>query len=80
MHPDVTAFEILSDYKIKISLSNGRTGIFCVKPYLEKGVFTELKNYDYFRRAKIEYGTISWANGQDFSPETLETKMEPISS
>ena len=78
MYPDVTDFEILADYKIKLTLSNGKTGIFCVKPYLDKGIFTELKDYNYFKRAKIQYGTISWSHGQDFSPETLEMKMEEV--
>ncbi len=78
MCSDVTDFEILTDYKIKLTLSNGKTGIFCVKPYLDKGIFTELKDYNYFKRAKIQYGTISWSHGQDFSPETLEMKMEEV--
>ena len=76
MIPDVTDFEILSDYRIKITLSNGRKGIFDVTPYLEKGIFTELKDYRYFKRARIEYGTIVWPNEQDFSPETIEMLME----
>ena len=80
MYPDVTAFEILSDYKIKLTLSNGKTGVFCVKPYLEKGIFTELKDYNYFRNAKIEYGTICWSHGQDFSPETIEMRMVEVKS
>ena len=80
MYPDVTEFEILSDYNIKLKLSNGKTGIFCVKPFLEKGVFSELKDYSYFRNAKIEYGTICWAHGQDFSPETIEMRMEEIAA
>ena len=78
MIPDVTEFKIIADYKIKIVLSNGKSGIFCVKPYLEKGIFTELKDYNYFKNAKLEYGTICWAHGQDFSPETIETRMEKI--
>lgn len=78
MIADVTEFEILSDYKIKIVLSNGKSGIFCVQPYLNKGIFTELKDYNYFKNAKIEYGTICWAHGQDFSPETIEIRMEKI--
>ena len=76
MYPDVTEFEILANYKIKLTLSNGKKGIFSVAPYLEKGIFTELKDYNYFKRAKIEYGTICWSNGQDFSPETLEMRMK----
>ena len=76
MIPDVIDFEILSDYRIKVTLSNGNKGVFDVKPYLDKGIFKELKDYDYFRRARIEFGTITWPNEQDFSPETIDIKME----
>ncbi len=78
MMPDVIAFEILTDYKIKVTLSNGKTGIFDVTPYLDRGIFTELKDYDYFKKARLEFGTIVWPNEQDFSPETIEMKMEEI--
>lgn len=78
MIPDVIDFEILSDYRIKITLSTGKTGIFNVTPYLNKGIFKELRNYNYFKRAKIEYGTIVWPHEQDFAPETIELKMEEI--
>jgi hypothetical protein len=76
MIPDVIDFEILPDHRIKVTLSNGNKGIFDVKPYLDRGVFNELKDYEYFRRARIEFGTIVWPNEQDFSPETIEIKME----
>jgi hypothetical protein len=76
MIPDVIDFEILPDHRIKVTLSNGNKGIFDVKPYLDRGVFKELKDYEYFRRARIEFGTIVWPNEQDFSPETIEIKME----
>lgn len=78
MIPDVIAFEILGDYKIKVRLSNGKTGIFDVTPYLDKGIFIELKDYTYFKKARIAYGTIVWPNEQDFSPETIEIKMQEI--
>ena len=39
MIPDVIDFEILSDYRIKMTLSNGLSGIFDAKPYLDKGIF-----------------------------------------
>jgi len=77
MIPDVIDFEILPDYRIKVTLTTGNRGIFDVKPYLDKGIFQELKDYNYFRRARIEFGTITWPNEQDFSPETIEMKMEP---
>jgi hypothetical protein len=64
MIPDVIDFEILSDYRIKVTLSNGRQGIFDVKPCLDKGVFKELKDYNYFKGARIELRTITWPNEQ----------------
>lgn len=76
MIPDVTDFEILPGHKIRVALSNGKKGVFDVKPYLDKGVFKELHDDNYFRRAKLEGGTIVWPNEQDFSPETLEARME----
>lgn len=76
MIPDVIDFEILADYRIKVKLSNGRLGIFDVTPYLDRGIFKELRDYNYFKRARIEFGTITWPNEQDFSPETIEIKME----
>lgn len=75
MIPDVIDFEILSDHRIRVILSNGKKGIFDVKPYLDRGIFQELKDYDYFNRARIEWGTITWPNEQDFSPETIEMRM-----
>jgi len=78
MMPDVINFQILDGYKIKVDLSNGRTGIFDATPYLNKGIFKELKDYHYFKRAKIEYGTITWPNRQDFSPNTIDIKMKRL--
>lgn len=75
---DVIDFEILPDYKIKVALSDGKKGIFDVAPYLDKGIFAELKDYNYFRNARIKYGTITWAHGQDFSPDTIEIRMKEI--
>jgi hypothetical protein len=77
MISDVIDFEILSDHMIKVTLSDGKKGIFDVKPYLDRGIFKELKDYNYFKRARIEFGTITWPNTQDFSPETIEIKMQP---
>ncbi|GAJ00570.1 unnamed protein product, partial [marine sediment metagenome] len=46
-------------------------GVFDVKPYLDKGVFKELKNLNFFNSVKPFMGTIQWKNGQDFCPDTL---------
>lgn len=71
----VDAVEPLEDYQLKIRLSDGRQGVFDVKPYLEIGVFRELKDTTYFRRVKAAFGGVVWPNEQDLSPETIECKM-----
>ncbi len=40
------------DHTLFVELSNGCSGSFDVKPYLEKGVFKELKDINYFKKVK----------------------------
>ena len=65
----------LDNYSLKIKLSNGKSGIFDVSPYLEKGIFKELKDKEYFKKVKPLFCGISWPNNQDFSADTLEFLM-----
>jgi hypothetical protein len=44
MYWDVKKVEPLDDYRLYVEIEDGRHGIFDVKPYLECGVFRELKN------------------------------------
>ncbi len=69
----VTAME---NHRLRISLSNGRKGVFDVPPYFDKGVFRELRDVQYFRRVRVAYGGVAWPNGQDFSPETIEHELQ----
>lgn len=42
-----------------------------MNPYLDKGIFKELKDLSYFKSFRIAFGTVQWKNEQDFAPETL---------
>ncbi|MBI4334777.1 MAG: hypothetical protein HY673_26280 [Chloroflexi bacterium] len=37
-----------------------------------------MKAQSYFRRARIEFGTITCPNEQDFSPETIEARIKTV--
>lgn len=76
----VKAVEPLENYKLKITLSNGKKGIFDVAPYLNRGVFQELKDPRYFRRVYVDYGTVVWPNEQDIAPDTIEMLLQPESA
>jgi len=64
------------NYMLNIKLSNGKSGIFNAKPYLNKGIFKELKNQKYFELVKIAFGGIVWPHEQDFSADTIEYEMQ----
>ncbi len=72
----VISAEPIENYKLRILLSNGKKGIFDVSPYLDKGVFHELKEQQYFCRVKVAYGGVMWPHEQDFSPETIEYELQ----
>lgn len=45
--------------------------MFDVSPYLDKGIFCELKNESYFKQVKVVSGAVEWPHEQDFSNDTL---------
>jgi hypothetical protein len=71
MNPRVIEVKPKSDYTLEILFTNSERKIFDVKPYLDKGIFKELKNTEVFRSVKVEDGSVSWTGGQDFCPDTL---------
>ncbi len=71
MNPRVKKVTPNPDYTITLLFENGEKKIFNMKPYLDKGVFKELKDMKIFNSVKPTMGTISWKNGQDLCPDTL---------
>jgi len=65
-----------NDYTLSVKLSDGRSGKFDVKPYLEKGVFTELKDKNYFKQVKPFFCGIVWPNEQDLSADTIAYELK----
>lgn len=78
MYRDVKVVKPLADYKIYVEIQDGRTGIFDMKPYLEFGVFKELKDVNYFNQVSILFGAVTWPHEQDIAPETLICEMQPV--
>lgn len=72
---DVKTVKPLIDYRIYVEIEDGRIGIFDLKPYLDHGVFRELKDVGYFNQVGILFGAITWPHEQDIAPETLLAEM-----
>ncbi|MBN1930770.1 MAG: DUF2442 domain-containing protein [Desulfobacterales bacterium] len=71
MNPRVKEVSPNPDYTIILTFENGEKKIFDVKPYLEKGIFRELKDLKIFNSVKPFLGSVQWKGGQDFCPDTL---------
>jgi hypothetical protein len=66
----------MENHKLRVFLSNGKSGIFDVSPYLDKGVFDELRDQNYFTRVRVAFGGVLWPHEQDFSAETIEYELQ----
>ena len=78
MNPRVKAVVPKDDYTLKISFTNGEVGIFDCSQLLTFGVFKELEDIHYFRRARVLHGTVVWPNEQDICPDTLYEESKKI--
>lgn len=71
MNPRVKAVKANPDYTLTLTFTNGEVKVFDVKPYLDKGIFRELRDRNEFNSVKPFWGSIQWRNGQDFCPDML---------
>jgi hypothetical protein len=74
----VTAVKPLNDYHLELSFNTGETRVFDVGPYLDKGIFNELRDRSYFQSVRLAFGSIAWPNEQDFGPESLYAESRPL--
>lgn len=77
MYPEIQSFAFLADNKIYIEFTLGESGIFDMSSYMKSSFFSGLHNEEYFRLAHLEFGVITWPNGQDISPATMRLEMVP---
>ena len=62
------------NYLLNLTFENGEKKLFDMKPYLNTGIFQELKDFNIFNSVKIHFDSIEWDNGADFDPEILYQK------
>ncbi|MFZ4558302.1 MAG: DUF2442 domain-containing protein [Pseudanabaena sp.] len=71
MNPYVKKVKPLENYCLMLWFTNGEQKIFDLKPYLNKGVFNQLKNTALFASVRVVAGSVEWSNGIDLSYDTL---------
>ena len=78
---EVTSIEYRNGYVYHVAFDDGMEGDIDLSEYVEKRpVFAPLRDVAYFRKARIECGTIAWPNGADIAAETLYDHLESSAS
>ncbi len=69
---EVKTINYVRDYVYHVVFDDGIEGDVDFEDYLKGGpMFVPLADLDFFRKATVEGGTISWSNGADIAPERL---------
>lgn len=66
------------DYSLELWFDTGDHRLFDMKPYLERGVFTQLKDIEHFKQAHVAFDTVCWPDNLDIAPETLYDRSTPL--
>jgi len=69
--PDIKSVEILKEYSLILTFTNGEIKIFNMKPYLKYPIFKPLNNENEFKMLSIIDGTIEWNCGAELSIDTF---------
>ncbi|TPQ24451.1 DUF2442 domain-containing protein [Methylomonas sp. HW2-6] len=71
MNPRVKSVQAGDDYSLMLEFTDGSQGVYDCTPLLDFGVFKELSDRQYFKRAAVVDGTVVWPHEQDICPDTL---------
>jgi uncharacterized protein DUF2442 len=74
----VIAVKANDDFSLTLKFDDGSVKRFDVTPYLNRGIFTDLKDLNYFKQVTLAFGTVQWPKAQDISPDTLYLEGVPI--
>lgn len=68
----VTAVKTLDDMMMLVTFSTGETRLYDATQLLEFPAFEPLKDEEVFRSAFVEFGVVTWMDGDiDIAPETM---------
>ena len=72
---------VLEGFAVRLGLTDGSERVLDLAPYVRGGgVFERIeKDSEYFRRVRVEGGTLAWPNDVDICPDVLIYGLRPTS-
>jgi len=80
MYLAVKNVQPIANYQLIITFANEEKRQFDMIPYLETGIFKELKDISLFNTVRVSFDTIEWDNEADLDPEILYKNSVAIES
>jgi hypothetical protein len=77
MYLAVKTVQPLPDFKLRLTFFNGEQRVLDVTPWLDTGIFRQLRDVALFNTAYISFDTVAWSNGADLCPEVLYEQSVP---
>ena len=78
MNPQVKIITPQPGYRLLLRFANDETRLFDLTPYLDKGVFRQLRDPAEFARAAVVAGAVEWPCEVDLSHDTLYLRSVPV--
>jgi hypothetical protein len=78
MPPHVRSITPQPDHLLFLVFENGESRIFDAKPYLERGVFQQIKHPGLFALPKVVSGSVEWPGEIDLSYDTLYLESQSV--
>ncbi len=78
--PELVRVTPLLPSDLLLAYSDGALRKFSCAPYLDRGVFSRLKDLTVFGQARVAHGTVCWPGALDIAPETLYLRSVPVTA
>jgi hypothetical protein len=77
MFPEIIKVIPKENYLLLLIYGNGEVREFDLKPYLEFGIFRELRDKRLFHTVRTSFDSVIWENQADLDPEMLYQRSTP---
>jgi len=71
MYLAIKSVQAIPNYNLILTFQNGEKRQFDMNPYLNIGIFQELRDIAKFNTVRISFDSIEWENEADLDPEIL---------
>ena len=76
MYPSVIKVSAGENHTVELEFSNGEQGTLDMTPFLDFGIFSKLKERQFFQQVRVSFDTIAWGEDIDLDPEFVYDKCQ----